>query len=402
MILFDSIRMAISSLWAKKARSFLSILGIVIGILTISSLLSIAITVRKQVEGSINDLGTNLITVVPGDISSGNFASSLGASTLTEQDYRDIKTEIDTVKDVSALMLVSGTVKAGDKNLPQGIIFGASSSADKNLNISTQNGRFISEKDDETKASVVVLGDKAALDLFGTTDALGKNLEIRSTNFEVIGVLKHTGTGTSFGGPDINAVVILPLQTGWELTNTKQIYRFMMQTKKSEETNTAKDQVKNLLLENHKGEKDFSVLTQEDLLKQVNGILTILTAMLSAIAGISLLVGGIGIMNIMLVSVSERTREIGIRKAVGATSRAILLQFLIESIILTLFAGSIAVGMFASVVSLVPKDSPIPIQLDPQVLLLALGFSALVGIIFGIIPAIGASRKDPIVALRYE
>jgi putative ABC transport system permease protein len=401
-LLIDSAKMAIASLLSKKARSFLSMLGIVIGILTVSSLLSIALTVRNEIEGSINNLGTNLITVVPGDISSGNFASSLGASTLTEADYLDLHTDIDTIKDVSALMLVSGTVKSGDKSLPQAIIFGASAHADKNLNIKTQTGSFISEENDQAKDKVVVLGDKAALELFGTREALGKKVELRSSEFEVIGILEHSSTETSFGGPDINSVVILPLNSGWELTNTRQIYRIMMQAKKADETTDAKKQVEDLLLENHKKEKDFSVLTQEDLLKQVNGILNIITAMLSAIASISLLVGGIGIMNIMFVSVSERTREIGIRKAVGATQGAILLQFLIESAILTLLAGIIAVGLFSLVVSLIPKDSPIPISLDPQVLLLALGFSAVVGIIFGIIPAIGASRKNPIDALRYE
>ena len=401
-LFFDSIKIAISSLLAKKTRSFLSILGIVIGILTISSLLSVALSVRSQVEGSINDLGSNLVAVVPGDISGGNISSSLGSSTLTEQDFLDIQNKVSGVRDVALAMLISGTVKSGSKSLPQAIIFASSPHMDKNLNISVEHGRFITDLDESTNAKVVVLGSKAATQLYGTTEVINKKLDLRSTTFTVIGVLKQSGVDTGFGGPDLNSVVMMPIHTGWELTNTKQVFRIMMQATSAEKVDEVKSKVKEIVLANHKGEKDFSVLSQDDLLKTVSGILNILTAMLGIIASISLLVGGIGIMNIMLVSVSERTREIGIRKAVGATQGAILLQFLIEGVILTMLGGLIAVSIYSIGVSAVPKDSPIPIGFNWNVVLLSLAFSAVVGIIFGIIPAIGAARKDPIQSLRYE
>ncbi len=401
-LFLDTVKMSFSSLLGKKTRSFLSILGIVIGILTIASLLSIALSVRKTVESSINGLGSNLVAVLPGDLESGGFSSGLGASTLTEQDFLDVKNKVTDVNNVTVAMLISGTVKAADQTLPQAIIMASSPGVEKTLNVSVEKGRSISETDESTTAKVVVLGNRAAVVLFGTSDALGKTLELRSTTFTVVGVLKEISSAGSIGGPDLNSTVIMPVHTGWELTNTKQVFRIMMQATAADKTDKVKNEVKKIILENHKGEKDFSVLTQEDLLKTVNVILNLLTAMLGAIAGISLLVGGIGIMNIMLVSVSERTREIGIRKAVGATQGAILLQFLIEGVILTMLGGLIAVTLYSASLAAVPKDSPIPIDFNWSVVLLSLAFSAIIGIIFGIIPAIGASRKDPIQSLRYE
>lgn len=406
MILIDSIKMAISSLWSKKARSFLSMLGIIIGILTISSLLSLAFGVRSEVEKSINDLGTNLVAVTPGkqlsEDGNTNLAAQFGQSTLTEDDFLAIKAKVKEAQKISVALLLTGTTKTDEKSSTTASILAGSPGFEQIFNLNLDKGRLLSELDEQTRAKVVVVGPKTASILFGQIDPIGKFVEIRATKFEVIGVFKKIETASNIGGPDFNDVVMMPIQTGWEITNTKSVFRIAMQAPNAESVDRIKQEVRKVLLETHKGEEDFTVLSQEDLLSVTGGILNIVTALLGSLAAISLLVGGIGIMNIMLVSVSERTREIGIRKAVGATQGAILLQFLIESVILTLFGGLAAIALFSLIVSLIPENSPIPIKLEPTVLLLALGFSAVVGIIFGIIPAIGASRKNPIDALRYE
>ncbi len=405
MILFDAISMAISSLLAKKSRSFLSMLGIVIGILTISSLLSIGFGVKAQVGKQIESLGTNLVVVISGKQGSNgqvNFTASLGQSTLTENDFLAVKRQVSEAENLSMMNLISGSIKRGNTPLDSAVILGGSTGVEKAFNFKLKEGRFLDEEDEDSNVRNVVIGENVVEKLFSDGDPLGKTLTTRATDFQIVGVLEKRDSASNLVGPDFNSLVMMPIHTSWDVTHNKQIFRITMQAKDSSSIDQLKKSVKVAILASHKGEEDFSVLSQDDLLGTVNGILNILTAMLGAISAISLLVGGIGIMNIMLVSVSERTREIGIRKAVGATRAAILLQFLIESIILTMFGGLVAIGIFAAGVSAVPADFAIPIKLDPSVLLLALGFSAVVGIVFGIIPALGASRKNPIDALRYE
>ena len=405
-LFFDIFKISLTSLWSNKIRSGLSLLGIIIGILTISTLLSIAFGVRKEVSSQVEDLGSNLIVVVPGKIqgSSGGFnpTAGIGASTLTEDDFKKIEEDVPEVKNVSMAMLISGTVRAGEKISTSSLILASTDKILPALNSQVSEGSSINQDDISKNARVIVLGPGPVKELFGEESPLSKVVDIRGEDFEVIGVLKEKETAESFLGPSFNDVVIMPITTGWELTKTKQVFRIMMQAPDSGSVKAVQEKVKKIVLENHNDEEDFSVLTQEDILGLLGKIFNILTAMLGAVAIISLVVGGIGIMNIMLVSVSERTKEIGIRKAVGATNTNILLQFLMESVTLTILAGIVAIILFYAGVSIASSHLPVPIEVTPQIVILALVFSAIVGVVFGVIPALQASRKNPIEALRYE
>ena len=405
-LFFDIFKISLTSLWSNKIRSGLSLLGIIIGILTISTLLSIAFGVRKEVSSQVEDLGSNLIVVVPGKIqgSSGGFnpTAGIGASTLTEDDFKKIEEDVPEVKNVSMAMLISGTVRAGEKISTSSLILASTDKILPALNSQVSEGSSINQDDISKNARVIVLGPGPVKELFGEESPLSKVVDIRGEDFEVIGVLKEKETAESFLGPSFNDVVIMPITTGWEITKTKQVFRIMMQAPDSGSVKAVQEKVKKIVLENHNDEEDFSVLTQEDILGLLGKIFNILTAMLGAVAIISLVVGGIGIMNIMLVSVSERTKEIGIRKAVGATNTNILLQFLMESVTLTILAGIVAIILFYAGVSIASSHLPVPIEVTPQIVILALVFSAIVGVVFGVIPALQASRKNPIEALRYE
>ena len=405
-LFFDIFKISLTSLWSNKIRSGLSLLGIIIGILTISTLLSIAFGVRKEVSSQVEDLGSNLIVVVPGKIqgSSGGFnpTAGIGASTLTEDDFKKIEEDVPEVKNVSMAMLISGTVRAGEKISTSSLILASTDKILPALNSQVSEGSSINQDDISKNARVIVLGPGPVKELFGEESPLSKVVDIRGEDFEVIGVLKEKETAESFLGPSFNDVVIMPITTGWEITKTKQVFRIMMQAPDSGSVKAVQEKVKKIVLENHNDEEDFSVLTQEDILGLLGKIFNILTAMLGAVAIISLVVGGIGIMNIMLVSVSERTKEIGIRKAVGATNTNILLQFLMESVTLTILAGIVAIILFYAGVSIASSHLPVPIEVTPRIVILALVFSAIVGVVFGVIPALQASRKNPIEALRYE
>jgi putative ABC transport system permease protein len=403
----DIIKTAFVSLKTRKLRTFLSVLGIVIGILTVSVLLTVALGVRKEVTSSIGNLGASFLAVVPGKVER-NITASFGASTLTENDFNSIKANYPELQNLAMASLITGNIKAGGlpaqagQEISSGLILAGSPGIANDFNFKLASGRLTDQNDENSKATVVVLGDKIRQELFGDANPIGQNITIRNHNFTVVGTLEKVSGGANLGGPDFNNIVLMPLQTGWDLAQNKQIFRIAMQVPDVSQIPSYKDKLKQLILQNHGGEEDFSVFSQDDILGAVNTILNLITAMLSAIAAISLVVAGIGIMNTMLVTVHERTREIGIRKAVGASREDILFQFLVESVMLTLLGGVIAVIIFSLIIAAAGPHSPIPLSFDWRVMGGAILFSVIVGVIFGVFPAYQASRKDPIEALRYE
>ncbi len=407
MTITQTIKSALKSLWANKTRSFLTMLGIIIGISSVASLMAIGQGVKTDVAKQIKGLGSNLLIILPGQFDTGshtrggpNPSTLIGGNILTEEDLKTVR-ENDKVEAAAPMMIVSATLKYQDKPAPSAMIVGSTSEIE---NITTgfelEKGRFFTQKDEGKK--IIVLDGKIAQDLFGEDDPLGKIIQINSTDFEVVGTIKYKESSDLFGGGEFQSICTMPFETAEDLMGGIQIHRILVKVGEVENIEIVKDELTETILENHGQNKDFSVISQEDLLDFLDDILQILTSLLTAIAAISLVVGGIGIMNIMLVSATERTREIGLRKAVGATRTDILKQFLIEAVTLSFFGGLIGLAFTYGATQIIKLKTPLTPEITWQALVIAIGVAVGVGIIFGIAPAIRAARKDPIEALRYE
>ena len=406
-MIWENIKMALTSLRAAKLRSFLTMLGIIIGISSVVSINAVGEGVKKAVSNQVADFGTDLLQINPGrgfDDSSENTegrgginpAASFGASTLTESDIETVR-NTPHVRLVAPFMIISGVVKAGDKESPSAFIMATSASGKEIFPQKIEKGRFFN--DDE--ADVVVLGGGTAETLF-KDNPVGKTISLRGKKYRVVGVLeKADSTGINLG-PNMGDAVFMPFATGKALSGAANIIEIDVKASSPEKVDAVKKELQTRLRAAHGGERDFTVATPQEQLKLFDNILNLLTGFIAAIASIALLVGGIGIMNIMLVSVTERTREIGIRKALGATRGQILTQFLIEAIVISLLGGVLGILGAIAQGSLVGKLAKLTPVFKPEAFTVALTVSILVGIIFGIAPAIRAARKRPIEALRYE
>ncbi len=413
-MIFQNIKMALISIKSAKMRSFLTMLGIIIGVFAVLLMIGIGDGVKSQVSGQVSSLGANLLVVYSGKIgsdstakngqqqkSSGggfNIASTIGSSTLTQNDVTSIEATPHIIN-TAPYNIISSVVTYGQLSTSSPFIVGTTSNYDDITQIKYSAGGFFTPQDNDARNNVVVLGEDTKHNLFGETDAIGKQITIRGQKFSVLGVTKKSDGGTSFGA-SADDMIYMPINTANKITGLNQVFRIITQVDSPENISNAQEAINKTLKSNHGGQEDFSVLTQEDLLSTFNTILDLLTTFIVAIASISLLVGGIGIMNIMLVTVSERTREIGIRKAIGATSSNILGQFLIEAMILSIMGGLCGLALSYLAGLLVSKFAGITPVFSLKALVLAVGVSLFVGVIFGVAPAIKAARKHPIQALK--
>ncbi len=404
---------SISALAANKLRALLTIIGIIAGVGAVIASLSIGDGVRANVTQQVQGLGSNLIFVRPGAVTSGGVRLQQGsAMTLTADDANAILDELTAVRDVAPELQFFGQFVANGTNLATRIV-GVTPSYEEVRNFDVESGDFIDQTHLESRAYVVVIGANIAQTLFGERDPIDENVMLNRREFKVIGVLERKGSNALGNQDDVAVVPLTTLRYRLfsQRTSSGALNVSQINIQVSDETKiaTTKAAVEDILRQRHRvgaqGD-DFTVTSQEDTLKTRSQIADVLTLLLGSMAGISLLVGGVGIMNIMLVSVTERTREVGLRKAVGAKRSHILNQFLLEASIMSAIGGALGVAAGWGVSRIIPNldiaGQKIPTSMDPITVLLSLGVAVITGLIFGVYPAYRAARLNPIDALRYE
>jgi len=398
----ESIRVSVEALMSNKVRSTLTTLGVIIGVLAVILLVSIGEGARAYIQQELQGLGTNILIITQGKTeTSGGSMMMAAAGTQQKLIYDDalaLKRRCWAVTETVPVVLGTTRVKYRNRGRDTTVI-GVTPEFSDVRNIQVEIGTNITQTDVDTSRRVAVLGRVVKDELFGGANPLGKLIVLGESRYRVIGVTEHKGETLGF---DMDDIVIIPTTAGQELFDTDRLFEILVKVDNKENIDVATQQIKDVLIKRHDGKEDFTITDQADMLSVMTKIMGIMTAVLAGIAGISLMVGGIGIMNIMLVSVRERTREIGIRKAVGATRKDILLQFLIESMTLSLVGGGIGIFLATSIGLILPLFTPLPTSISLWSIALAFTFSAGVGVFFGVYPAFKASRLDPIEALRYE
>ncbi len=404
-MLKDLFSETIWSLSANKVRSSLTILGIVIGIGSVIVMVAIGQGAQSSIESNIESIGSNLIVVRPGAQSNGGVSGGSGsAQTLTLEDANAIRDNVGNIKAVAAEVTKHYQINAKGTNTNTQVV-GTVPEYLQVRNLKIAAGTFVSEQQIKSSAKVAVLGPTVKADLFGeNSDPLGKNIRIKNVDFQVIGVTEAKG-GSGFANPDDQ--IYIPISSAQHyLSGDIFVSNINIASNDQQTMNAVQDQVSNLLMSRHDisdtKSADFSLLNQADIIQTASSVTGTLTMLLSSIAGISLLVGGIGIMNMMLTTVTERTREIGLRKAVGTRKLYINLQFLAEATLLTFIGGFMGVLLGWLVSMLVSKLINLDAVVSVSSVFLAFGVSAFVGIVFGFYPARRAANLSPMEALRYE
>jgi putative ABC transport system permease protein len=408
MILID-VKIALKSLRATKVRTALTILGVVIGVASVTVVMALGEGAKAKVHEQVNFLGPNLLTIRPGkttrdlqgNILGYNFLAALGSSTISEHDVDTVRRQ-PQIAAAAPIMAITGSINAdpGKPAPTNTAIIATTPDCAPVMNFKIRSGEFIG---DTTNRETVVLGNDLANQLLGSDTAIGQQVTIRGQNFTVVGILSPYDVHANFNNLfDFNRTAFIPFDAGKQFNQgVAQIQQVNARVSDKADPKKVADRLQQQILKNHGGEEDFTVLRPEETVQITDSLLRVATLLTSAVASISLVVGGIGIMNIMLVSVTERTREIGIRKAVGATNAQIMRQFLIESLIMSLVGGVIGVVLAYGAAFIIASYLDFTPIITPAILLTSVGVATTVGVLFGIAPAFKASRKDPIEALRY-
>jgi putative ABC transport system permease protein len=404
-----NVKMALEAIRSARWRSMLTTLGIVIGVVSVVTTVSLGEGIKKGVVNQINDTGADLITIRPGNtvkrdasgnVTNINLLGNINTGTLGEGDLNALR-EMHSLTTVVPFSYVSSAAITDEQEFDDGVVIGTSHALPEVLNQKVEYGDFFTPE--ESSRSTAVIGKRVAEQLFHENVPIGRVFSIRGERFVVSGVLEEFDTAPLVSNADYNLAIFIPYEVGKKLNNDQtNIYQILVKPKKVQQTGEAVAAITDTLKNAHQGQTDFTVLKQEDNLAIANDMLNLLTSFVSGIAAISLIVGGIGILNIMLVSVTERTHEIGIRKAVGATNRQILGQFLTEAVILSLAGGLLGVVLSLFTNYLLRVLTELTPVLTWPIMVVAVGVSIVVGVIFGITPALKAARKHPIDALRHE